>query len=189
MPDNKEDTMTYTPKPGDIGLTSISGAGGAAIRLAQWINGTGWTKFQHAFVVTETPAHGSEPFIIEAMPGGARHVRNWHTSADTVYLRCPDEYRQGVAMAALKLKGVPYSAVDYGAIALHRLHVPTPHLKRYIGSSGHMICSQLADEAALRGGWHLFTDGRWPGYVTPNDLVRLYMVQRTARMAIGDTSR
>jgi hypothetical protein len=41
-------------------------------------------------------------------------------------------------------------------------------------STKHMICSQLADETALRGGWHLFDDGRWPGYVPPCDLYRLY---------------
>jgi hypothetical protein len=36
-----------------------------------------------------------------------------------------------------------------------------------------MICSQLADEAAMRGGWHLFSDGRIPQDVTPGDLWKL----------------
>jgi hypothetical protein len=183
--------MTYKPRPGDIGITRISGAGGAAIRLAQWANGTGWTKYQHAFqFLGKIEGATGDDWIIEAMPGGARLIRNWHTAADTVYLRCPDQYRTAVVAAALALKGTPYSAADYAAIAAHRLHVPSSHLRRFIESSGHLICSQLVDRAADRGGWHLFDDGRWDGYVTPNDLVRLYIAQRASRIVIDkDTSR
>lgn len=84
---------------------------------------------------------------------------------------------------------MPYSVADYFALAAHRLHIPAPHLKRYVRSSGHMICSQLADAAAAEGGWHLFEDGRWPGDVTPGDLYRLYQAQRAHRIRLGDTSR
>jgi hypothetical protein len=169
--------MTYHPNPGDLGLTRISGAGGAAIRLGQWLNGDGFRNFEHAFVVTDASRTAGDEMIVEAMPGGAQHVRNWHKPSETVYLRCPDEFRDAVAAMALRLVGRPYSFADYGALALHRFHIPTPHLKRYIESSGHMICSQLADYAAEKGGWHLFADGRWHGDVTPGDLTRLYLAQ------------
>ena len=36
-----------------------------------------------------------------------------------------------------------------------------------------MICSQLVDYCYLMAGVHLFNDGRWPGYVTPEDLANV----------------
>jgi hypothetical protein len=182
--------MTYRPQPGDIGLTTISGWGGRAIRLGQWLNGDGFGEYAHAFVVSEYRKGLADiPWIVEAMPGGAKHVKNWHPADSTVYLRCPDVYREAVASAARGYVGVPYSVADYVALAAHRFHIPTPRLRRYIRDSGHMICSQLADRAAADGGWHLFEDGRWEGHVTPGDLARLYVAQRARRIATGDASR
>lgn len=178
--------MTYKPQPGDIGLTVITGWG-RLIRLGQWLNGDGFADFEHAFVVVGV--FGGVPEIVEAMPGGAQLVRNWHPADRTVYLRCPEQYRGAVAASARGFVGVPYSVADYFALAAHRLHIPAPHLKRYVRDSGHMICSQLADTAASEGGWHLFDDGRWHGDVTPGDLYRLYTAQRAQRMKTGDVSR
>ncbi|MFF0183512.1 hypothetical protein [Streptomyces sp. NPDC005244] len=161
--------MTYTPRPGDIGLTQMSGVGGKAIRLAQWLAGDGFRDYEHAFVWVGEYTD----MIVEAMPGGAKHVPNWHDPERTIYLRCPDEHRDAVAAAALALRGTPYSWADYAAIAAHRLRIPAPHLERYIEASGHLMCAQLADRAADRGGWHLFDDRRWVGDVTPGDLTRL----------------
>jgi len=141
--------MTYRPEPGDIGLTTISGHVGRMVRVGQWMLGDGFGK-----------------------PGGARHVKNWHT--DVHYLRCPEKYREAVATCAVGYTGVPYSMADYFSLAAHRLHIPAPHLRSYIRTSKHQICSQLADAAADNGGWHLFDDGRWPGDITPMDLENLY---------------
>jgi len=168
---------TYEPKPGDIGLTKISGLGGKAIRLGQWLNGDGYEDFEHAFVVTMQATAASREMIVEAMPSGAQFVVNWHNARETVYLRCPEQYRQGVAEAAHDFVDVPYGWADYAALALHRFRIPTPRLKHFIEQSGSMICSQLADRAAELGGWHLFSDKRWHGDVTPGDLVRLYHAQ------------
>ncbi len=33
-----------------------------------------------------------------------------------------------------------------------------------------MICSQLVDQSYQDAGVHLFSDGRWSGYVTPGAL-------------------
>ena len=48
-------------------------------------------------------------------------------------------------------------------------HIPAPGLSEFIGSSHHMICSQLVARAALDAGRNLFP-GEWVGYVKPSDL-------------------
>ena len=166
----------YRPRPGDIGLTQISGWGGKAIRLGQWLNGDGFADYEHAFVyVGQGRSLNSEAhMIVEAMPRGAHMTENWHDPSRTRWLVCPDLLRSAVVRSAGGFVGVPYSVADYVALAAHRLHVPAPHLRRYVRDSGHMICSQLADAAAAEGGWHLFRDNRWPGDVTPGDLTALW---------------
>jgi hypothetical protein len=162
----------YAPKPGDIGLVAIPGTGGKLIRALQWANADGWSEWQHAFTCV---GWGK---VIEAMPGGARQAPVGHYNEDEIlWLRCPPQYGVAVAQAALGMIGTPYSFLDYGALALHRFRIPAPHLRAYIETSKHQICSQLADRAALLGGWYIFDDGRWPGYVTPNDLVRVALAQ------------
>jgi hypothetical protein len=174
---------TYNPKPGDIGMVHMTGWGGRAIRAGQWLNGEGYADYQHAYVVVGDQVRGSDlpgqtTKIIEAMPGGALlSPLSRYAGFRPVYLRCPDQYRQAVAEAALSMEGTPYSVADYLALAAHHFHIPAPYLQHYIASSGHMICSQLADRAAARGGWHLFDDGRWDGYVTPLSLHALYLRQ------------
>lgn len=159
--------MTGGGQPGDIGLVSIKGDVGKLIRLGQWLNGDGFSKYEHAFVLCE------DKTLVEARPHGAVHVPFCHSWGDTLWLRCPDQYRDGVVAAALSLVGTPYSFADYFAIAAVRLHIPGRALRRYVTTSKHMICSQLADAAASRGGWQLFADGRLPQDVTPGDLWEL----------------
>jgi hypothetical protein len=179
-------TEPYTPKPGDIGMVRMPGAVGRIIRSLQWINGGGYHDYEHVYEVVGVHVRGDDlpgdgMKVIEAMPGGALlSPLSQFDGLNPVYLRCPDEFRDGVVAAALASRGTPYSFVDYLAIVLHRIHVPTPLLKRYIRNSGHMICSQLADHAAEEGGWHLFYDGRWEGDVTPADLYKLYRAQQYA---------
>lgn len=152
---------------GSIGLTRIAGDVGELIRVGQWLNGDGYSDFEHAFVYV---GNGE---IVEAEPGGARQVAQHYTLRSVVWLPCPADYGRAVADAAIELVGTPYSFLDYAALATHRLHLPAPGLREYIQDTGHMICSQLCDEAARLGGWHLFDDGRWEGYVTPGALRRL----------------
>ena len=152
-------------QPGDIGLCTIKGEVGKLIRVGQWLNGDGFSRYTHAFVM------GDGDTIVEAQPGGAVHVPQRH--GGILWLPCPDQYRRGVVEAALGLVGTPYSALDYFALAALRLHIPSHELHDYVRSTGHMICSQLADEAARRGGWNIFKDGRMPQDVTPGDLWEL----------------
>jgi hypothetical protein len=160
--------LCMTPNLGSIGLVEMKGAVGKGIRVAQWLNGDGFADYQHAFVYV-----GDEE-IIEAMPGGALLSRLDKYDPDSIaWLQCPPEFGAQVAAAARALEGIPYSFLDYSAIAAHRFHLPIPHLQAYIASTGHMICSQLADHAAKQGGWHLFEDERWEGFVTPLDIYEL----------------
>lgn len=170
--------VIYQPHPGDIFMVPMPGPGGPLIKFGQWLAGDGWTKYQHAGTVIGEVDGYEGTRTIEAYPGGAKLLRLDRFDPDTIlWLRCPPQYRDAVAAAALSFRGTPYSAAEYGALALHRFRIPAPHLKARIESSGSMICSQLADRAAEVGGWHIFADGRWHGYVTPNDLVKVARLQ------------
>lgn len=164
--------MTGPPRIGDIGITTIHGEAGRLISLGEWCLGDGCTPWDHAFVFVGAGQ------IIEAEPGGARYASlSKYDNRPTLWLRCPDRYRGGVAHSARLLLDTPYSIADYFAIAAHRLRLPIPGLRDYIKASGHLICSALADRAAELGGWHLFADGRWNGYVVPADLAKLAELQ------------
>jgi len=163
--------ISPSPQPGDIGLTSIQGPVGTLIRAGQWANGDGFGMFEHAFVVLP----GGR--LIEAMPGGARIVPLTESDQQPVMYVAPPglTYAQRVMICEMAetYEGIPYSFLDYAALAARRLHIPAPGLRRYIASTRHMICSQLADQAYADAGVHLFDDGRWPGYVTPGSLHEL----------------
>jgi cell wall-associated NlpC family hydrolase len=160
------------PLPGDIGLCRITGPVGWLIRFLQWLAGGGFADVEHAFVYV------GDGRIIEAAPGGARET-DLADYADrpivwsTGRIPLTDAQRTAIVTAARSFVGVPYSDVDYAAIAAHRLHLPLPGLRTYVRSSGHMICSQLVDRAYQRAGVQLFADGRWDGYVMPASLDRL----------------
>ena len=155
------------PQLGDIACTQINGDDGRLIALGEWLNGDRFSEFQHAFVYI-----GNNE-IVEAEPGGAR-IGNLaeYDSRTTVWVRCPEQYREAVAAAAKELLGVGYSALDYFALAAHRLHLPIPGLNRLVLGEKRMICSQLSVTAARRGGWDLLAPEP-AGYVTPAELAKL----------------
>jgi uncharacterized protein YycO len=160
--------ISTTPKPGDIGLTTIDGWVGVLIRLGQLLNGDGFSTFEHAFIVLE------DEMLIEAMPGGAQIVPlSEYDDTDVLYVTVPgltDDDRKRICDAARSFEGVEYSFVDYAAIAAHRLHLPYPGLRAFVESTDHQICSQLVDNAYRLAGVKLFSDNRWAGYVTPGSL-------------------
>ena len=158
--------MSYAPQPGDIGLTSVSGQAGALIRVGQLLNGSGFSRYEHAFLSV------GDGLIVEAEPGGARCVPLHYQDVYWCRFTPTDDQRAVIATAARAYAAarVPYGFADYLALAAHRLHVPAPGLRAYVASTGSMICSQLADKCYQDAGYQIFTDGRWAGYATPGDL-------------------
>lgn len=151
-----------------IGLAQIAGDVGKGIRVGQWLNGDGFSIWEHAFVLLPNN------LILEAEPGGAVIVPMHY---DEVYwcrgidkLIAPTVTPDEISRVAESLKGIPYSFLDYQSLVVHRLHLPVPGLEKYIRSTGHMICSQMCDELYNRIGAHIFVDDRWPGDVTPGSL-------------------
>jgi hypothetical protein len=155
-----------TPQPGDFSLTKIRGGAGWFIRLGQALLGEGFRDYEHAYV------NLGDGWIIEAEPGGAAICADHYDPATTVTSDwvLSDAQRHAIVVAARTYSLIPYSFLDYVALVAHRWHIPVPGLRRYISSTGHVICSQLVDQVMLDAGVHLFADGRWPGYVSPADL-------------------
>lgn len=167
------------PRPGDIMLTTITGPVGGLIAAGEWLNGNGFGIYQHAAIVLNAypTLDGWGGTVLEAQPGGARQtpIARYH-GRHTVYVSpvgLSDMQRRSITTAAVSYEDVPYSFLDYGAIAAHRLHLPWPGLRRYVASTRHMICSQLCTRAYKDAGIELFRDGRWEGYCTPMDLWNL----------------
>ncbi|MFE9428947.1 hypothetical protein ACFYNO_39060 [Kitasatospora sp. NPDC006697] len=161
------------PRPGDFAVVRMAGTVGRLIRFGQWLNGDGFADYEHAVVLVDDDA------LVEAEPGGAvqspaGEYRDRPVRWSTGHVDLTEEQRAAVVAAAHRYVGVPYSFLDYLALAAHRFRLPgSGLLKHYVADTRHMICSQLVDQCYQDAGVNLFTDGRWPGYVTPADLGRL----------------
>lgn len=166
--------------PGDFACLPISGATGKLISIGEWLNGDGFGDYDHAeiYVGMKDP-NAPYGYTMGAYPGGARLVplpapdrqRDWLWSSG--HFGLTPQQRDAIVASALACRGIGYSAADYFALAAHRLHVPVPGLRDFIADSGHMICSQVVDWCYLQAKYHLFSDGRWEGYVTPMSLADL----------------
>lgn len=174
-----------TYQPGSFFLTRIPGAAGFWIGVGQALCGDA-SRYSHAGIVLD--ADGA---ILEAEPGGARiahiseydgqpllisdgPVRRWALDWADRYPGAPSvpipEKRVTIVDEAGQLRGVPYSALDYLALAALHLHLPSKWIRQRVESSGHLICSALVDRVYANAGIHLFDDGRLPGDVMPADL-------------------
>ncbi|QIN94086.1 enoyl-CoA hydratase/carnithine racemase-like [Streptomyces phage Wakanda] len=164
--------MTNMPRPGDFGLSRIGGFVGWWIGMGQLITGDA-SRYTHAFIVLD------DETVIEAMPGGAviTPLSEYRGKAVFSNLSLTDEQRATVVREGRALKGVPYSFLDYLALALAHFGFKPKRLRKYITNKGHMICSQLVDEVYRRAGIHMFNDGRLPQDVTPGDLAN-YLIER-----------
>lgn len=169
--------MTTTPMPGDFALTKISGLTGRFISAGQYLVGDG-APVQHAYLYV-----GNDE-IVQAMPGGAELIRLADANAPVMWstgrLHLTAADRMRIVSAARGLVGTPYSFVDYLSIALAYYRIRPRWVREFVADSGHLICSQLVDEAYLRAGVHLFDDGRLPGDVTPGDLWKLLKNKRVS---------
>jgi uncharacterized protein YycO len=167
------------PGLGDFEVVPTGGQGGKLIQIAQIISNTGRLNYEHARIYV---GNGQ---IVEAEPGGARVAPisigdsgMWSTGL----VNLTSNERTLIASAAREYaeRHVGYSVADYFAIAAYKfkMGVIVPGLKRFVESSGHMICSQLVDQCYQDAGVHLFNDDRWTGYVTPGDLADLLAPKR-----------
>jgi hypothetical protein len=165
-----------SPQRGDFGVISYNSTGGRLItlgeRLMNALGDKGKPQYDHAFVVVEVIPESNAVKVIEAKPSGADfgHYAIDDPRIAWSHRNLSDWQRDLMVNTARKCLGIPYSWLDYWAIAAHSLHLPIPGLKDYIESTGHMICSQLVDFCAESAQDFLFNDNRWCGYVTPSEL-------------------
>jgi hypothetical protein len=172
------------PEPGDFFVTDTGGLGGLTIGVMESAVTDDWkpapTKWRHAGVYL------GNGLVLQAEPGGATIGPRRPNPADvwsTGVRPLTGPQRALVPSLAREYLGIGYSWLDYLALAAHHGHIPDlpawPEdghmvtLQAFISASGHQICSQMVDSFRLRLGDHLFTDGRWEGYVMPWDLGNL----------------
>lgn len=168
------------PRPGDFALVSVHGRVGVLISFGEWLDGDGFSHFDHAEVYVGQPDDaGPYGYTVSAYPDGDGRKPLPCPAADlpgalwsTGIIALTQDDRDAIVAWCLANEHVRYGWLDYLALAAHRLRLPVPGLRRYIGRSGRMICSQLTDYAYGQAGVYLFTDGRWPGFCTPADLAR-----------------
>ena len=165
-----------TYKPGSFFLVNVTGPAGFLIGVGQALAGEP-SRYEHAGIVLD-----QEGTTVEAAPGGAfyGHLSAYEGRALLVsdapvqmaVRNGADEHatRLEVTYQAHQFIGIDYSALDYVALALLHLHLPSRRVRQRVQRSGHVICSQLVDAVMERAGIHLFTDGRLPGDVMPADL-------------------
>lgn len=161
--------------PGDFEVVKIFGAGGALIDIGEFLNGAkAFSHWDHARVyLGQGQWLQAEPKGAEIVLLGDRPSPGGVCSAGIPSLALAPSQQDLVWQLGQNDKGIPYSVLDYFALAARRVHIPAPGLNAYIANSGHMMCSQLVDDFRLRLGSHLFTDNRPPGFVTPWDLGHL----------------
>lgn len=153
-------------RPGDIMLTSMSGAParalvyGGQLMLGEYVR-LGKFVVGHAGVITfaAQPNGYHDPIMVQAMPHGAESVEitaATHWNAHTLFARLPQDYGGQAADAAHHARnmiGIPYSFASYAALAADRWHIPSPRLHAWIdrrdehGYPREAICSVLADQA------------------------------------------
>lgn len=175
--------ISQAPALADLMFAHTDGTVGDIIRkgefLIDWIDRLHYPRAAYRW--NHVAIYVGNGMIVEAQPGGVRAVSlavydpqkiSWSTGW------FPDLTRDQRITIACEAKWyakarVPYGFEDYAAIAAHTLHLPVPGLQEFIADEKSMICSQLGDRCYQLGGYHLFKDDRWPGYVTPMDLYAL----------------
>lgn len=198
--------------PGSFFMRRIEGVTGRLVSAGQAFI-RGGSNYTHAGLVLDNGQ------IIEAEPGGAKiksaeslwehgpvllsdaPVQRWADKQPVPMVLGGHEMavaakRTEIVGKARFMEGVPYSFVDYVAIAAVELDWPIARwLVDRVEDSQHLICSALVDRAYAWADVHLFDDTpyRWdpakrrvPGDVTPWDLeqyVLRFEADRIARLA------
>lgn len=186
--------------PGSFFMRRIGGWTG------RWISGVqafvrGGSNYTHAGLILDNGE------LIEAEPGGAKiksvhalydmdsesimvsdaPVKRWLEGKTFTYLGEAEEVewtkRSEIALKARYLDKVPYSFLDYVALAMAEWKLPGWKLVRdRVEDSAHLICSALVDRAYSWADIHLFDDDRLAGDVTPWDLEQYVLRYEADRM-------
>lgn len=186
-------------RPGDVIFPTIAGGAGVLVGAGQIVLGDAtpseW-RVRHCAMVTEAMHCANRgcdvgPAIVQAMPGGAEQVEigdaHWSRAYPVLRMLFDNSQAERAAAAAQQYVDRPYSILDYGAIAGRHVLALKPTQRTpfddYVTATGHMICSQLVDQALTDAGYHVFDDGRIPQDVTPAALYRqLLALPGTARL-------
>ena len=192
------------PLPGDFCCIPVSGSLGLGIEAGQYLAArlqrqpAGLLPYDHAEVYVGQPdVAGPHGYTYSAYPDNGVGIKTgkrplpcppaelpgsiWSSG---LYELTPAQ-RAGIIGWCQSHPCVRYAWLDYQAIAAHALSLPVPGLQGFIADTGRMICSQYTDASWSANGLHLFSDGRWPGYVTPWNLAGLLLVQAVAARASG----
>lgn len=162
------------PRPGDFAVVDTGARTSRRIQLGKALSRGGFTLFDHAVICSRVRRDGTV-YIVEAMPSGAQE-NIWHyDDHDHLWSTGAVKTSAKAGKAALAYVDIPYSWLDYAALAAHASHVWLPGLRHYLSSPAHLVCGQLVDQAERDAGVHLFADRRWPGYVRPSDLAELIL--------------
>jgi hypothetical protein len=116
--------------------------------------------------------------VLEARPSGAV-FSDWSEYAagvgedviGTARLPLTDAQRAQVPAVAAELEGTPYNFLDLLSVGLLQYHIRLSPLRAIVERQDRLICSQLVDEFLRRLGYSIYDDHRWPGDVTPGDLL------------------
>jgi hypothetical protein len=152
--------------PGDFILVRSKGLLPFVIRVVTR------SPVSHAAIVRD--AHT----VLEARSNGAVFT-DWDEYAPrmgldvvgTARLPLSDEQREAVPQVAAELQGTPYGFLDLLSVGALQYHIRLSPLRAIVARENRAICSQLVDEFLKRLGFAIYDDGRWPGDVTPGDLL------------------
>lgn len=165
---------TTRPRPGDFAVVDSRARTARLIRLGKALSRRGFTMFDHAVICSRVRRDGTV-YIVEALADGAEETVWHYDDHDHLWSTGLVKTSAKAGKAALGYVGTPYSWRDYAAIAAHASHLWLPGLRHYVGSTRHLIGSQLVDRAEQDAGVQLFADRRWRGYVRPSDLAELIL--------------
>jgi hypothetical protein len=152
--------------PGDFILVRSKGAVGWLIRRVTR------SPVNHAAILRD------DQTVLEARPKGAVFT-DWSQYASrvgkdvigTARLPLTEAQRTNVPEVAAHLEGTPYGFLDLLSVGLLQYHIRLWPLRAIVAREDRAICSQLVDEFLQRLGFSIYDDGRWPGDVTPGDLL------------------
>lgn len=152
---------------GDFFLVQRHGPISVAIRLITR------SEVSHAGIVI-SPGQESG-YVLEALAKGASFTPisafDGARLVGTGRLPLTDAQRELVEEVAATLHGTGYGFLDILSVGLLQYHLRPQFLKRRVQRQNRLICSQLVDVFLQRLGFQVYDDGRWPGDVTPGDLL------------------